>query len=220
MAIHYEDAPITALAAVKLNLSPSLDEVNDLTGVIRVLRPRRIQRPFQIYTARLEDVLTPQPTLLRAAKLTGWYYVIFIGDEIDSVSEIAKGRLPRYASRRPAGFAKVVRKVVEDAEKLEAVKQSDYLLRILNVPEVYFSAVWLHSSTEDLLLPIPPIIRALREGQTFSEKQVVEALKPIAQLRLATPDDAPPMLHVKEPEAIVEEAPVAVVAVSDKRVSA
>jgi len=187
MAIHVASAPPTGLAAVKadLLLTTDIDMVAD--GVLELVRAPRIDA-FPIFTAELEDVLYDRG-LLRSARATSWYYVVFKGDKVDSIQEVVQGRVLPQVSRQSAAVGEAVFKAVDEAHMLDEVKHADYQLRILRVPELYFLAAWLHSDREDLLLPIPPVTRDLVGVKKCSEKQVVEALKPIAEIRFNTPDD-------------------------------
>ena len=148
---------------------------------------RRIDKPYPVFSADLEDVLDDN-RLLQSARLTSWQYVIFEDEKVVALAEVADGRPLRYASRQSSSVAEAVLKAIADAEKLDSVQKSDYELRILRIPELYLLAVWLHSATSDLLLPVRPFTKTLGDGSSFTEKQVVAALRPLAQVRAATAD--------------------------------
>jgi hypothetical protein len=150
-----------------------------------------IRMSYPVYSADLDDVLDRKRRLLKRAELTSWQYILGTDDKVLALAEVAAGMPMEYASKQPADFAEAVLAAVARAAKVENVRMSNYELRLLRVPELYLFTVWLHGEKDDILLPIRPFNRALEEldRETFSERQVVDALRPIAEVRAATRDE-------------------------------
>jgi len=195
MAIHMTPCPEEGATVVERNLvlpdgDTNLMMMNAEERGERAGRARpRITERYAVFSAQLEDVLPDGRGLLQADRPTSWQYVVRDRNGvIVALSEVANGTPCQYASQQSPVVAEAVLKAIQDAEKLDAVKQSDYELRILRVPELYLLAVWLHAPNDDVLLPVRPFTRILGDGSSFTEKQVVAALRPLAQVRAATPD--------------------------------
>jgi hypothetical protein len=185
MAIHIASAPAEGAKVVERNLRLPIGEVVQPTH-IEVASPLR-SKAYPVFTAGLEDVLGDK-SLLRSGRLSAWQYLVFRGETLTALAEVAKGRPWRYASQQSAAVAQAVLEAITRAGKVDQVKANDFELRVFRIPELYFLAVWLHSADEDLLLPVRPFTKSLWDGDAFTEKQVVEALRPLAKIRAATPD--------------------------------
>jgi hypothetical protein len=69
---------------------------------------------------------------------------------------------------------------MNSAESSGVVRDGDYEMRFLRVASLYFDAVWLHSATGNILIPICKGITGLRSGQAYSEGDVIKILQPLA----------------------------------------
>jgi len=74
------------------------------------------------------------------------------------------------------------------AEQLPQIKKQDYEVRRLDSPGILFVAVWLHSKSDDMIIPLPPTFGRWNAYQLYSEKQMVKLLKPEAKKKLKEPD--------------------------------
>jgi hypothetical protein len=186
MAIHISPAPAEGANVVLSNLA--LPQTSALGMEAAGRRLPRTLKSYPVFSADLEDVLDDDPGLLASARLTSWQYVVFDGKRVVALAEVTHRKPPRYASRQSPVVAEAVVEAIRKAEELDAVKKADYELRILRVPELYLLAVWLHGPSRDLLIPVRPFTKPSSDRATFSEKQMVEILRPLAQVRFATPD--------------------------------
>lgn len=188
MAIHISPGPAKGIKIVQRNFAPVLNEMGVIDAAPRRARTRarRIDSPWPVFSSSLEDVLASNGRLLKAARRTSWQYVVFEGDRVVALAEVAHKRSLRYASQQSAELANAVLETVQKAKELAT--RSDYELRILRVPDLYLLAVWLHAPNSDLLIPVSPFTDVLGDGTVFTEEQAIAALKPLAQVRAATPD--------------------------------
>jgi hypothetical protein len=186
MAIHISPAPAEGANVVQRNLTPPRTRAMGMAATTR--GSSRTMKPYPIFSADLEDVLDDDPGLLASARLTSWQYVVFEGETVVALAEVTHVKPLRYASGQSPVVAEAVLKAIRKAEELDAVEKADYELRILRVPELYLLAVWLHGRSEDLLIPVRPFTKTSSDRVSFSEEQMVEILRPLAQVRFATPD--------------------------------
>lgn len=192
MAIHMSSAPDEGANMVQRNVVPPPCDTTWIAHGAAIDAAehgaRRIEKSYAVFSARLEDVLAEDRGLLDSARLLSWQYVVFEGNRVVALAEVAAGDPLQYASQQSPAVAEAVLKAIREAETLDDVKKSDYELRILRVPELYLLAVWLHAPGKDLLLPVRPFTKLRGGGRSLTEKQVVAALRPLAQVRAATAD--------------------------------
>ena len=85
-------------------------------------------------------------------------------------------------------FSKETLEALRMAEALPQVKKQDYELRFLDIPAVYFVAVWLHAESDDILIPLPPAFGRWSAYQPCSESDMIKLLKPEAKKVLKQPN--------------------------------
>jgi hypothetical protein len=78
-------------------------------------------------------------------------------------------------------FAEATVEALHAAERLPKIATADYELRLLKVPAVYLAALWLHSATDDILIPMGNPPGGLKRNRPYSEKQVIKALERVAE---------------------------------------
>jgi hypothetical protein len=119
----------------------------------------QLTEPHQVFTLGLSDLAAGKG--LKAAKPTGWRYLVQEGDNVLASAEVTSaGPADKYVfsafneGRFVASSANAMRAVREFPE----VKQGNFELRLLNVPGLYVMALWLHGAQGkgDLLVPLAP----------------------------------------------------------------
>ena len=73
------------------------------------------------------------------------------------------------------------------AEQLPQVKKQDYELRRLDCPSILFVAVWLHSKSDDIIIPIGPTFGRWNALQPYAEGQMSKLLQKEARKKLQEP---------------------------------
>ena len=128
--------------------------------------------------------------LLNAARQTSWRYLLVQDNaavaeaEISAGSRRAKGAKSRsldFVSLTQGPFASATVDALAAAERLPQVARENYELRLLNIPAVYFVALWLHGAKDDILIPMgnPPV--GLKRNEPYSEAAVIAALSNSAE---------------------------------------
>lgn len=138
-----------------------------------------VSKGYPVYNSDILAIL--EKKLLDAARPTSWQYVVRKNAAF-RLAEISNEA--RFVSSQSQDLTEALLDVIDAAERLDLVQQSDYELRILRVPEVYLNAVWLHAKEQDWLLPVRPAPKPLQAGSILTEAQLVFALTPFATMRL------------------------------------
>ncbi len=73
---------------------------------------------------------------------------------------------------------------VQTAQQLPQVKKADYELRRLDIAALSVVIIWLHGQSDDILIPLPPTYGRFEPYRTYTEKQLIDILKPDAQSML------------------------------------
>jgi len=97
------------------------------------------------------------------------------------------GKALRFGALYETCFAKETLEALRKAEKLPQIKKQDYELRFLDIPSVYFVAVWLHRESDDILIPLPSTFGRWDAYQPYSESAMIKLLKPEAKKVLKAP---------------------------------
>lgn len=180
---------MAALAAVQETLKDGelvpLDEALTETFAGLEAVPLTTAAPHAVYTADSQNL---EAGLLASARLTAWQYVVFQGDQVHGIAEIAIVGKSRkglsYATYYSAEYGQWMVDTVAAAERL-ASTGPDYELRILRVPALSVLAVWLHDQEgqHDRVLPVVDVIPNLNRCDALDEGKLLEALKAIAANR-------------------------------------
>lgn len=139
----------------------------------------KLSQAFRGYTLGLEDLA--QGKGLAEAKAGDWHYLVFdagvsIADA--QLSEVA-GKLGFSALNHGALAASAVR-ALELAEQAPQLQGQSYELRLLLVPALQMTAIWLHGG-EDQLIPIEPTPTTLAARQLYGETALLALLTAPAQ---------------------------------------
>lgn len=147
-----------------------------------------IAAPHAVYFVGLQEVA--DGTLLSAATLTGWRYLVLSDEEPVAAADIAVGNANASAHFSHFSEGSFVKSTVEGigfAENLKEVHTADYELRLLNIPSLYVVSLWLHGSN-DRIIPLSPTNQILEPYRAYSEEQILEALRQAAIDRLSYDD--------------------------------
>ena len=119
--------------------------------------PLQLTQPHQAFTLGLADLVAGKG--LEAATPTGWRYLVQQGDKTLASAETAlTGTAPEhvFAAINEGRFVASTADAIRTARALPEVSKGNFELRLLRVPGLYFTAVWLHGAqgTSDVLVPL------------------------------------------------------------------
>lgn len=163
---------------------------SDLTGppgLILGASPDKLRYsdPHRNYFVRLDSIINGD--LLLDAEPKSWRYLVVedttgVGElEVaTSPNELNEEVVDRFLAMHHGKSAQHTLDAIHEAESLPEVAKTDFELRFIQVPALYFFAVWLHAPSEDILIPTTNGIKALKQGKAYSEQDVLKILKPRA----------------------------------------
>ena len=138
-----------------------------------------IAEPHREYFVGLTNMASGH--LLSAAGSSSWRYLLIHGTNAAGVAVLnadeKTGKSLRFSALYETCFANETLEALRKAEQLPQVKKQDYELRFLNIPAVYFCAVWLHEKSDDIIIPLPPTFGRMNAYQPYSESQIIKLLK-------------------------------------------
>jgi hypothetical protein len=118
-----------------------------------------LAQPHQIFSLGLADLAGGKG--LEAAKPTGWRYLVQAGGNTLAAAETALAPAGEEHVFSAFNSGRLVASTVEAIRTVQAlpqVSQAYFELRLLRIPGLYFTALWVHDpkGTDDLLVPLDP----------------------------------------------------------------
>lgn len=147
-----------------------------------------VSYPHKVYNVGLQDLVKGK--LVANAYPVSWRYLIRQGNRETAAAEVnydeAKGG-GEFSEFNPGSLADATLREIQKVEHNPDFENKSYELRLLRIPALYVTALWLKDTegSQDLLIPIPPTHPALKAGQTYSPSRMVEALRQPAEKKLA-----------------------------------
>jgi hypothetical protein len=149
--------------------------------------------PHPVFTMGLQDLLAGRG-VAASARPAGWRVLVLAGQTAVAAVEFeaapaaggggAAGGAPVAATFKSINQGRFVEGTVDGIRRAEAdpkVRQHDYEVRLLEVPAVYLTAVWLHRPGDDLFVPLDPAPAGLNAGQVYGEQDLLRAVQPLAR---------------------------------------
>jgi hypothetical protein len=181
-AIVYPKAPEGGRQIINENIGPTLRAHPRMLGGVR-MEDLTIAEPHRSYVVGLTDLASGH--LLSAAKSNAWRYILIHGTNAVGVAELhadeKTGTGLKFSALYDTAFGKETMEALQQAKKLPQIGKQDYEPRFLDIPAVYFVAVWLHGKSDDILIPLPPTFGRCNAYQPYSESQIIKLLKPEAK---------------------------------------
>jgi hypothetical protein len=145
-----------------------------------------LSAPFPIFT--LSRGAGRKRRLLTAAKPVCLECLVLVGEH--AVADIAlvisdSSGQHEFAGMRVGPSAARLLEAIRTAEGIEATKNGEYELRVLRVPALRFSGVWLHRTNDDLLIPFGQKGPSQEGSAPCSERELQMLLAPRAEARPA-----------------------------------
>ncbi len=176
-AITYPKAPEGGKQIVEKYLDPQLLKPLGITNVADLT----IADPFAEYAG---GELTPGK-FLSTAQLVTWRYPLMQGTNPVGSADLRAGEKLKFVSLGKSHFDNPTLEGVRVAEQLPQVKKQNYELRCLNVAPLFFSAIWFHGQSDDIVIPLPDRWNRWDAYRLYSEHEIVGILKPIMERQRA-----------------------------------
>jgi hypothetical protein len=160
MALLAPDPPHQAAEAVQSTFRAFAEHRSFRSPALRkATGSLQLVEPHQVFTLGLADLVAGRG--LEAAKPTGWLYFVQEGDKVLASAEAVRtgtGDDHVFSAFNEGRFVASTADAIRTARGLPEVRQDGFELRLLRVPGVYVTALWLHKAegTGDLLVPLAP----------------------------------------------------------------
>lgn len=133
---------------------------------------------YRVYTLGLDEL--EKGDLLSTAKAANWRHLLLQGDDAIAEADLAEtaGGEGRIVAFHGGPRAKGTLEGLKTADSLDDVRQAEYEPRVLEIPGIYFVALWLHGNGEnDLVIPVEPDRSPLTNYRPYRLSEVTEALR-------------------------------------------
>jgi hypothetical protein len=138
--------------------------------------------PHRMYTLPLNAIIENG---FRAAQPAGWRFLIVDEERVVASAEIAEnGEAPSVNS---GAYVNSTAAAIDELERMPAVAEGVFELRILKVPALYVVAAWLVDESR-IVVPLAPAPSYLEPNKTYSEEEFLAALREPAE-RVSGLDD-------------------------------
>jgi hypothetical protein len=176
-AIIYPKAPDGGKQIVEKYLDPKLLNGLRITNVENLI----VANPLAEYSGGI--LVTGK--FLSTAQLSIWRYLLM--DGTNAVGEMAlhadKSRYLKYCWMGKSEMDNNALKAIRVAEQLPQANKHDYELRYLDMMP-YAPAIWLHSESDDIIIPLTDYWSHWKAFQPYSESEMINMLKPIEDERI------------------------------------
>jgi len=154
-----------------------------------------VSTPQQVFTMGVDDISAGAG--LDRARPVGWRHLVTahgkaIASAETTVAHDGKTHVPSHVDEGP--FVDATADAVAAAQALPNVAGTDFEMRVLRIPALYFMALWLHSTAADLLVPMAPSPIG-QEGQAVPAAQVLSELAERARAMSAPTGPGEPDTH-------------------------
>jgi hypothetical protein len=141
--------------------------------------------PHRVYCMDLTDVAAGGN--LKSAKVGPWrHFVARGGSIVESLDVVADFGL-RYRVLHKTSGAAVAKSALAFKRALADtnLREGLYELRVLSIPALLISAIWLYAESGSILIPVGVTSPILKLGRKYPESEFLAAIRNRAQIRLA-----------------------------------
>lgn len=189
MPLHIPVPPEGAASVVSSTLrtfaesgSFKLPALRNATGSLQ------ITQSHQVFTLGLTELVAGRG--LEAARPSGWRFLIQDSEKVVAAAETivtGAGAAHLFSSFNEGPFARSTADAIQIAQRLSEVERGNFELRLLRVPALYFTAVWLHDTERpgDLLIPLAPAPTGIPTGQAVAATTLLSELASRAEAAAA-----------------------------------
>ncbi|MEV0566772.1 hypothetical protein [Dactylosporangium sp. NPDC050588] len=192
MPLHLPDPPSGAHDHVKSRLHTLAAHGGLHTKALRGARADQLDlsTPHQVFTLGADDIAAGGG--LDRAEPAGWRYLVESAGQVVASAETmpAPDGTQRFANVNEGPFVDATDKAMKVVRKLPKLEAAGFELRLLRVPSLYLTALWLHSPAEDLLVPLQPSPIG-KEGKSMSAAEFLSDLAEYARSRPSLPPPPP-----------------------------
>jgi hypothetical protein len=187
MPLYIPEAPNEAAALVRSNFQAFAERGHFRLPALRnAVGPLQIAQSHQVFTLGLKDLTAGRG--LQAAQQAGWRFLIHDAEKVVAAAETAAtGADHVFAGFNEGPFVASTAEAIRSAQALPEVERERFELRLLRIPALYFTAVWIHNpaGTGDLLMPVAPAPDGIVPGRAVPAAPLLAQLATKAEAAAA-----------------------------------
>lgn len=193
MSLYLTPPPEEGLKLIRTAVGSLMSQPTTRTSVVtesEAIDDIEVAAPHPVYFVGTYDVAAGR--LLAAATLVGWRYILLAGERSILAAEVSYDREGGQLEFSHTNDGPLVAGTLEGvwvSEGLKEVRDADFELRLLEIPDLSIAALWLHAEGQDLLMPIPPARRGLKPLTLYTEEDLLRSVSNDAVERLQIKDD-------------------------------
>ncbi|KAF0865015.1 hypothetical protein [Pseudomonas sp. LD120] len=183
MQLTYPKAPANGVQQLRPALQAALQTRG--FGINRLFANARantlsLSEAFRGYALSLEDLASGKG--LDQACAGDWHYLVFAaGMSIADAQLREVAGMVEFSALNHGALAASTVSALNLAEQHPRLQGKAYELRLLFVPALQVTAIWLHGINEALLIPLQPTPKSLATHQLYSEAALLGLLAPAAR---------------------------------------
>lgn len=150
-----------------------------------------LSAPHEVYALSLNE-LVRQDDPLPDAVAVGWRYLLSDQGQVvtSAMTTLNQDGEHRFALFNSGPYVGGTVTALEEANGLPEAADQDMAVRLLTVPALNLTAVWLHGDKDDVLLPLTPAPPSVTAGQPYPAGELLATLRaPARELAQIGPDD-------------------------------
>lgn len=197
MPLVYRNEPDEAAKAVRNGLEQMASKGAFSTPRLRSAVAEKAAAPstekaLPVYNLGLSDLVEEQKKE-KAPPQIGWRYTLKQNNEVIAHAEtvIDKNGKNLFAGTNEGPLVEGTAKAINAAEKQSKIKKGNYEVRLLFIPALYVTALWLVDKTDkaDLVMPIEPAPTFLTPNKLMPLEDLLAVLQEKAKSKLESYHD-------------------------------
>jgi hypothetical protein len=147
--------------------------------------------PHDVYYLGLSDLAGGAS--LDSAVVVGRRFIVMDGEKPIASAELADQDKRSGFQANEGRYVESTASAIAQAEEDPELAEDDYEVRLLRIPALYVTALWLKNEQGkgDFVIPLGPAPKPLEAGRKYTPTEVLSALAEPARIRLAFDDVGP-----------------------------
>lgn len=188
MALRAMKPPAAANSLLRDALEKSAGPLGGSTRALSSAPAEELEVPVPLPVFVLTPAKILEESSPEAATRQGWAYTIFRGNQAIAGAELAQDRDSEnlhFSHFSEGPFVEATVSAISRAESLSEEIHHDFEPRLLRCPALYVMAVWLHSESRDIFIPMAPSHRFFEPNRIYEPQEFYERLVEAAKESLA-----------------------------------
>lgn len=179
MSIQFSTPPPEASQAVVSKLRSVREQpVTNVRGLGGVVSGQATPTmPHEVYVLGLRDVLSGRlPDNFRPS---GWRYILQAGGSAVSSAETQAtgGATQQFSEFNSGPYVAATVQTLDRMASLPQIRGKNLTARLLRIPALHLTALWLHGEDEDVFVPLEPAPSGVEANRQYQASELFAALR-------------------------------------------